>query len=347
MISFYHLADIHLDQPFSTLASVDGFPSKRREEIFSEFKRILKQAIEEQPDFLFISGDMYEHEYTKIKTIKEINEYFSKLKGRVILICGNHDPESKNSFYSSYPWASNVFILGRKKPYMFFEEKKVCVYGIGYDTGGGQFRELETIKTDRRYTNVLMLHGDADLSISTYNSVNSELLKDIGFDYVAMGHNHKMYVKDNIYNPGSLCQLKFDDEGEHGYFKGDLETKTIEFVESRSRKYADITIPYEKLSTFEQEYPDKSTIYRIKVTGMKKENDIINPIEGYDYLHIIDKRELPKRANRETVSQGIKGRFEKAMNERIMKASTEEKEIYKDALDLGLKALMNEGLDLE
>jgi len=118
-------------------------------------------------------------------------------------------------------------------------------------------------------------------------------------------------------------------------------------VESRSRKYADITIPYEKLSTFEQEYTDKSTIYRIKVTGVKNENDIINPIEGYDYLHIIDKRELPKRANCETVSQGIKGRFEKVMNERIMKESPEEKEIYKDALNLGLKALMNEGLDLE
>jgi len=347
MISFYHLADIHLDQPFSTLASVDGFPSKRREEIFFEFIRILKQAIEEQPDFLFISGDMYEHEYTKIRTIREINECFSKLNGRVILICGNHDPESKNSFYSSYPWSSNVYVLGRKKPYVLFEDKLVCVYGIGYDTGGGQYRELEAIKTDKKYTNVLMLHGDADLSISTYNSVNSKLLKDIGFDYVAMGHNHKMYVKDNIYNPGSLCQLKFDDEGEHGYFKGDLETKKVEFVQSRSRKYADITIPYDKLNEFEQVYPDKSTIYRIKVTGMKKENDIINPIEGYDYLHIIDKRELPKRANCETVSQGIKGRFEKAMNERIMKASPEEKEIYKDALDLGLKALTNEGLDLE
>ncbi len=341
------MADLHLDQPFSTLAAVEGFPSKRREEIFSEFLRVLETAQEEQPDFLFISGDLYEHEYTRIKNISRINESFSRLKGNVILIAGNHDPESKNSFYSSYPWSKNVYILGRKKPYVVFEKEKVCAYGIGYDTGGGQHKTLETIRTDRSYVNVLLMHGDVDLNISNYNAVSSSMFKDIGFDYIAMGHNHRMYIKDKIYNPGSLCALGFDEPGSHGYFKGDLSTGQVDFMESRSRKYVDIEMDFDQLECFEAQYPKKSDIYRIKVIGQKKENDILKPMEGYDYIQFTDRRKALKKKMQESAAQGIKSRYISIMTNRMENASLQERKIYEDALDLGVKALSDEELDIE
>ena len=78
------------------------------------------------------------------------------------MICGNHDPESKNSFYSSYPWCKNVYILGRKNPYMVFDKEKVCVYGIGMIQEEDSIRLSENIRTDRNYTNILLMHGDVD-----------------------------------------------------------------------------------------------------------------------------------------------------------------------------------------
>ncbi|MFA5151356.1 MAG: metallophosphoesterase [Clostridia bacterium] len=346
-ITFFHMADIHLDQPFSSLASVEGFPLKRREEIFIEFLRVLKTAKEEQPDFIFISGDLYEHEYTKIKNISRINDAFSNLKGNVILISGNHDPESKNSFYSSYPWSKNVYILSRRKPYVVFEKEKTCVYGIGYDTGGGQYKNLETIRTDKNYTNVLLMHGDVDLNLSTYNAVSSVMLKDIGFDYVAMGHNHRTYIKDRIFNPGSLCALGFDEEGSHGYFKGDLSTGQIEFIESRSRKYKDIEIEYKNLGKFKDMYPEIHDIYRIKVTGIKEDNELITTFEEYDYIQIVDRRAAEKKKTVHSTSQGIKSRYRNIMTDKIENASLEEIKVYEEALRLGLLALSDEELDIE
>ena len=346
-ISFFHMADIHLDQPFSSLASVEGFPSKRREEIFNEFLNVIETAQIEQPKFLFISGDMYEHEYTKLKNISRINEAFAKLNGNIIMICGNHDPESKNSFYSSYPWCKNVYILGRKNPYMGFDKEKVCVYGIGYDTGGGQYKALENIRTDRNYTNILLMHGDVDLNLSSYNSVSSEKLKDIGFDYIALGHNHKMYVKEKIYNPGSLCALGFDETGTHGYFKGNISTGEIEFIESKSRKYIDIEMEYSKLESFISMYPDKQDIYRIKVTGIKKDKEIIIPFEGYDFIRYIDRRIAEKTKIAKGTTQGIKSRYINIMSKKIENASSEDRKIFEQALDFGLKALSDEELDMQ
>ncbi|HPY97972.1 MAG TPA: metallophosphoesterase [Clostridia bacterium] len=346
-LTFFHMADIHLDQPFSSLGLQEGFPSKRREEIFHEFMRILETAREEQPSFIFISGDLYEHEYTNIKRISRINEAFSELKGNIILISGNHDPESKNSFYRSFPWSENVHVLGRSKPNVVFEKEKVCVFGIGYDTGGGQAKILETIRTDRKYINVLLLHGDVDLSLSTYNAVSSDMLKDIGFDYVALGHNHRMYVKDNIYNPGSLCALKFGEDGKHGYFKGDLSTGQVEFVESKARKYIDLKMDYEKFADFERMYPDRQDIYRIKVTGTKSDYQPLATPEGYDYVQLTDARTAEKKEKKQHVSQGIKGRFTDIMTTKMEEVLSEEIKIYEDALKLGLQALSDEELDLE
>ena len=346
-ITFYHMADIHLDQPFSTLAQTAGFPSKRRQEILEEFIRVLELARAEQPDFVFISGDMYDHEYTKISTIKRINDCFAKIKSRIILICGNHDPESKNSFYSNFLWAPNVTILGRNQPFIVFEDKLVCIYGIGYDTGGGQYKTLETIRTNKKYTNILMLHGDVDLNISTYNAVGSKMLQDIGFDYVATGHNHRMYIKDNIYNPGSLCALGFDEPGSHGYFTGDLQTKQVDFIESKSRKYVDISMDFGQLENFEAKYPDKRDIYKIKVTGRKTAQEGMRTFDEYDYVQILDKRDVSKKPQTDSSSQGIKSRFESIMTKKMESASDKEKVILEEALELGLKALSNEGLDLQ
>ncbi|HHT95045.1 MAG TPA: metallophosphoesterase [Clostridia bacterium] len=347
VLTFFHMADIHLDQPFSSLGLVEGFPAKRREEIFHEFMRVLETAREEQPAFLFIAGDLYEHGYTNIKRISKINEAFSKLKGNILLISGNHDPESKNSFYSHFPWSENVHVLGRNKPNVIFEKEKVCVYGIGYDTGGGQAKILETIRTDRKYKNVLLLHGDVDLSLSTYNAVSSDMLKDIGFDYVALGHNHRMYIKDNIFNPGSLCALSFKEEGAHGYFKGDLSTGEVEFVNSKSRKYIDLKMDYEKLADFESMYPDKRNIYRIKVTGTKSDNKPLAIPEGYDYVQLTDARTAKKEKKAQEITRGIKGRFTDIMTSKMENIPSEEIKIYEDALKLGLQALSDEDLDLE
>jgi DNA repair exonuclease SbcCD nuclease subunit len=345
--SFIHVADIHLDQSFTTLAAKDGFPALRRKEIFEAFMNVLKRAENEDIDFVLISGDMYEHGYTNIKRINEINEQFKRIKGNIIIISGNHDPEARNSYYCLFQWAKNVHILLRNDPSICFKEQGICFHGIGFDTGGGQIQLLENLKTDEKMINVLLMHGDVDLNISGYNPIDSDILNSKAFDYVAMGHNHRMYVKSNTYNPGSLSPLGFDEPGEHGYFIGDFKSKKAEYVKSEGRKYVDVSINQEKLGLFTEMYPNKSDIYRIRVTGEKDENEISQDLfKEYDFVEVIDTRKI-KAPDRTDGFQGIKGEYAKIIYSKLETADEDKKTIYEDALKYGMMALSNERLDIE
>lgn len=345
--SFIHIADIHMDQSFTTLASKDGFPALRRKEIFDTFMNVLKRAENENIDFVLISGDMYEHGYTNIKRINEINEQFKRIKGNIIIISGNHDPEARNSYYCLFQWAKNVHILLRNDPSKYFIEQGICFHGIGFDTGGGQIRLLENIKTNEKMINVLVMHGDVDLNISGYNPIDSNKLNSKSFDYIAMGHNHKMYVKSNIYNPGSLSPLGFDEPGEHGYFIGDFKSKKTEYVKNEGRKYVDASISQEKLSVFNEMYPNKRDMYRIRVTGEKDGNEISGDLfKEYDFVEVIDRRKV-KSANKSEGFQGIKGEYTKIIYNMLETVDEDKKVIFEDALRYGMMALSNERLDIE
>ncbi len=344
-ISFFHLADIHLDSPYHFLAKKRGLPLKRRDEVYSCFLDVLLKAKREEPNFIFICGDLYEHNYTPLKRIKEINGLFESINSQIVLIAGNHDPLAKNSYYASFDWASNVHILGRHKSYVSFEEEKVRVYGIGYDTGGGQLEVLESFRIDPTYYNILLLHGDVDLSISTYNQVSSNKLEKIAFDYVALGHNHRMYKKDNVYNPGSLCALSFDQEGDHGYFKKNLEDQKAEFVKSDDRKFINLTLSLEEIKEFEKQYPSTRDFYRITLKGLRDDKQEVPEFSHYDFVEIIDETIEKKKEAYKNEAFGLKELFENLIKNKLDSTNSEEKEILNRALDLGKRALDKENLE--
>ena len=59
-----------------------------------------------------------------------------------------------------------------------------------------------------------------------------KMLKEKGFNYVALGHIHKLdYNQENNQNivyPGSTISLGFDELGKHGMIVGELEEKELE-----------------------------------------------------------------------------------------------------------------------
>ena len=66
--------------------------------------------------------------------------------------------------------------------------------------------------------NILLTHCDlngAEEGEVVYNPIQKSKLKEIGFDYVAMGHIHKPNYDDNVVYPGSLISLGFDELGKH------------------------------------------------------------------------------------------------------------------------------------
>ena len=96
-VQFVHIADIHFDIPFSTLSDKNGLDLKRKLEQRDSFKKVIEYIKNNNIEYLFISGDLYEQEYVKESTIEYINKMFKEINNTKIFISpGNHDPYLNN-----------------------------------------------------------------------------------------------------------------------------------------------------------------------------------------------------------------------------------------------------------
>ena len=99
-MKFVHMADMHFDIPFTVLTNRNKLGEKRRLEQREAFKKIIEYIKENNIDYLFIAGDLYENEYIRKSTIDYINNLFSEIPNtKVYITPGNHDPYINGSMY--------------------------------------------------------------------------------------------------------------------------------------------------------------------------------------------------------------------------------------------------------
>lgn len=220
-MKFVHIADLHFDIPFTTLET-RKLSEQRRLEQRNAFKKIIEYIKENKIPYLFICGDLYEHEYIKKSTIEYINKLFETIpETKIYITPGNHDPYIKDSYYANYEWASNVKIF--KEEIEKIEEENLCIYAYGFEDFYMKKSKEEQIEIeDKSKINILLTHGMLDGNKNEemlYNPISKTKLKSLGFDYVALGHIHKISYKDepeqNIVYPGSLISFGFDELGKH------------------------------------------------------------------------------------------------------------------------------------
>ena len=221
-MKFVHIADVHLDIPFTTLEG-KGLAEKRRLEQRGSIKKVIEYVKENNIPYLFICGDLYEHEYIKLSTIEYINKLFETIPDtKIYIVPGNHDPYIKNSYYARYNFAPNVKIF--KENLEKYEEDNVNIYGYGFEDFYMKKSKYQDIQIeDKSKINILLTHGELDgneKSDNLYNPLSKTYLKALGFDYIALGHIHKISYneeeKQKIVYPGSLVSLGFDELGKHG-----------------------------------------------------------------------------------------------------------------------------------
>ena len=85
-MKFVHIADIHFDRPFTSLADKGNLSDIRRLEQRKVFKKVIEYIKENSIKYLFIAGDLYEDEYIKMSTINYINDLFKQIPDCKIFI---------------------------------------------------------------------------------------------------------------------------------------------------------------------------------------------------------------------------------------------------------------------
>lgn len=358
-MKFVHIADMHFDTPFRMLSDRADLGEIRRLDQRKAFKKMIEYIKENNIPYLFIAGDLYDEEYIRESTIQYINNLFKEIPNAKIYIApGNHDPYLKNSYYATYPWSENVKIFTGKVEKV--ENEEFCLYGYGFENFYVQNSKIEEINLENKEKiNILLSHinlDGSDMAEREYNNLSSKALKEIGFDYIAMGHIHKRNVEHgaSLIYPGSTISLGFDELGEHGMIVGNLEkgNLNLEFIKLDEKEFKEVELDISEITTIEELLEkinelslEENNLYKILLVG--KRNLEIN---RYKLIKMIEKRNIIKIKDKTTLGYDVtqiaterttlRGIYVKELLERLEKEEEEaNKEILERALEIGVELL--------
>lgn len=359
-MKFLHIADMHFDTPFTNLSQKGNYGKIRRLDQREVFNKIINYIKENEIEYLFIAGDLYEHNYIRKSTIEYINELFKKIPETKIFIApGNHDPYVLNSMYNNYEWNENVKIFTSKIEKV--ETNEANIYGFGFDNFYCENSNVEKIiLEDKNKINILITHGSINASDKLqlqYNPINKNKLKEIGFDYVALGHIHKLDYNEeenqNIVYPGSTISMGFDELGKHGFIVGNIEKgKTeIAFIPADNREFKEIELDTTEINDEEELIEiinniqlDINNLYKVILIGKRNfeinANNILKFINKENIIKIKNKTKLNYSLEKMANENTLKGIFINEIINELGKNNYTQEELD-EILEIGLSILDN------
>lgn len=355
-MNFVHIADMHFDTPFTVLNQND-LGNQRRLDQRETFHKIIDYIKQNEIDYFFICGDLYEHDYIKQTTIEYINNGFKEIPNtKVYIVPGNHDPKIKNSYYSKFNWNDNVHIFGSEIEKI--SEEDVDIYGYGFDNFYMKNTKIKELKIENpNKINILLTHGSIDGGsdeLREYNPMKEQELKQLGFDYIGLGHIHKPYFNkeqnQKVIYPGSTIALGFDELGSHGMIVGNIdETKKIEiaFVPVDKKQFEEVTLQVDDILSKEElieiihsQNFDENRYYKIILMGKRnfeiQPTEILKQITIKNIIKMKDKTTLKLDLEVLAKEESLRGIFIRNLLEK--KTPENEEQILK-AIEIGLEAM--------
>lgn len=356
-MKFVHIADMHFDTPFTLLSDRANLGEVRRLDQRKAFKKMIEYINENEIPYLFIAGDLYDHEYVRQSTIDFINDCFKQIPNTIVFITpGNHDPYLKNSYYAKYNWSENVKIFTSKLEKIELEDFNL--YGYGFEDFYLKESKIEEINIeDEEKLNILITHASLDGGYDEqreYNTISSSKLKQLNLDYVALGHIHKINMSTEnkkIIYPGSTISLGFDELGEHGMIVGNIENKKIEleFIKLDEKEFKEIELditninePEELLEKIETLELNEKDLYKIILIGNRNFEintyKLYKQIEARNIIKIKNKTKIGYDLNKIANNTTLKGIFAGEMLGKL-KDENIDKETIEKAIEIGIEAL--------
>lgn len=242
MMKFAHLADCHLG-------------SWRQEELqklnFQSFQKVIERCIQEDVNFVLISGDLFDSTYPPIEILKESFSEFKKLhdaKIPVYIIAGSHDFSASGKTFLDVlekagfcknieNWEKQDDGRLKLKPHM---HDQIAIYGYPGRKSGMEIEDLAKAYFDTINTfTIFMIHTTIKDVVGTIPMDSLEKQQLPLANYYAMGHIHQRFetheANSHYVYPGPTFPNNFQElvDLQHGSFQlveildGNVKTQNI------------------------------------------------------------------------------------------------------------------------
>ncbi len=239
-LRFIHTADLHLDTPFKGLTSWNrDLADKLKDATFKSFRKIIDLCLEENADFLIISGDIFESDNKPLAAELEFNSELKRITDNeipVYFVCGNHDP--LNSWHGIIQLPEKVFRFGSDKVENFTYSKGgkpiADIFGISfYDKAVKEnLARKFKLKSNPSPFSVAILHGTTGPAgpHEIYAPFKLKDVQHLGFTYWALGHIHKRQIINTydpaVIYPGNPQGRDFGETGAKGCYLVEIDTNS-------------------------------------------------------------------------------------------------------------------------
>ena len=355
MLKIIHAADLHLDSPFAGLTPEQA--ALRRQEQRGLLDRLAELANEENADLVLLAGDLLDGQRVYRETVEALAQTLGRIRARVFIAPGNHDPYNAASPYAQPLWPDNVYIFTSPRPEgVAVPELNCTVYGAAFTAEQATDAPLAGFAADGAGLNLMVLHGNT--AGRDYAPVSSAEIAASGLDYLALGHVHQGSGLQKTGEtwwayPGCPEGRGFDELGEKGVLVVEAErgNVTARFCPLHLRRYeivrVDLTGCADPLTAVEGALSADTgmDVYRILLTGeFTMERDTLCKLEQalasrFHALELRDQTHPPRDLWDRAGEDSLTGLFL-----RTMAAACEqqpENETLHMAVRFGLAALEN------
>lgn len=279
--SFIHTADIHLGRAFSDIGFVlnDEQAAILKTAHEKAFLELVDFAISRAVDFVLIAGDTFDDFEKDLRAKLILSNALKRLDAnniQVFMVCGNHDPRNSYSKDLSFKDSTKIHIFGVNTP----EESKIVtindvevamIHPFGFTTNECRYSPCQNLvkATSKSLFNIGLIHCDATSANNVYAPCTERELTDLSYDYYALGHIHKPFIKNNLVYPGTIQGRSKKDDGEHGFRFVTVEDNKIisnEFIVCDKVRYYNYEFDLSGVSN-EMEMVEKATI---ELLGLSK-----------------------------------------------------------------------------
>lgn len=287
-MKFIHLADCHIGDGLSFERTLSNKIRKNKKKSFENILQTNKDL-----DFLLIAGDLYERSYFTISDYKDIFSKIEEFGKDVFYVAGNHDylGNEDDLIFALKPSNLHLFSTSALE---YYEISNTRIYGISYNDRIFKKEFPYELRLDDNFFNILLVHATINDNNSNYLNLNLEKIKNMGFDYVGLGHIHKWEsLGSNIYYTGSIEPSDFSDIYDYGYLLYDKGEVTHQ--DTSIMKFYDLKLTYDDFRTEEDLIyylknkldSDKENYLRLRIDKNINTKKIKEALK-LDYLEIIN-----------------------------------------------------------